>query len=140
MITTGTHVPLIVNWQGTSPEGKVCDDLIDFTDFLPTLTDLTGASLPQDRIIDGHSFYHQIRGEKGTPREWIFCHYWGASARKKEGTRESVRDKCWKLYDDGSFYDLLNDPLEHSKLETLSDDARIAKERLEVVFKEVRKN
>jgi len=38
-IDTGTHVPLIASWKGTALKGTVCDDLIDFTDILPTLLD-----------------------------------------------------------------------------------------------------
>jgi hypothetical protein len=33
----GTDVPLIAQWKGSIPAGKVNQDLIDFTDFLPTL-------------------------------------------------------------------------------------------------------
>ena len=33
----GTHVPLIVQQPGTVPAGSVNDDLIDVTDFLPTM-------------------------------------------------------------------------------------------------------
>ena len=43
----GTHVALIANWKGTTPAGKVCSDLVDFSDFLPTLADAAGAPLPR---------------------------------------------------------------------------------------------
>jgi len=92
----GTHVPLIVNWPGRAASGKVCDDLIDFTDFLPTLAEIARVEIPQNWIIDGRSFAPQIFGKMGNPREWIFCHYdprWG----KWKSTR-FVRNKRWKLY------------------------------------------
>ncbi|MHC4647973.1 MAG: sulfatase/phosphatase domain-containing protein, partial [Planctomycetota bacterium] len=66
----GTKVPLIANWPGTTPVGKVCDDLIDFSDFMPTFAELAGATPPKDRVIDGVSFASQLMGKRGNPREW----------------------------------------------------------------------
>ena len=34
-----TRVPFIANWPGTIPAGKVSRDLVDFSDFLPTVFD-----------------------------------------------------------------------------------------------------
>ena len=53
MSNAGTHVPLIVDWKGKIKQGLVCDDLIDFSDFVPTFAEAAGASLPADRLIDG---------------------------------------------------------------------------------------
>ncbi len=110
----GTHVPLIVNWLGTSPRGKVCDDLIDFSDFFPTLAQIASAEVPEDLTVDGKSFLQQIKGKRATSREWVFCHYdprWSVWKPCRY-----VRDKRWKLYDDGRLYDLHTDPLERSPL------------------------
>ena len=71
----GTHVPLIINWKGKISPGKICSDLIDFTDFFPTLAEAANIPLPKDEIFDGRSFLPQLLGEKGNPREWVFCHY-----------------------------------------------------------------
>ncbi len=111
-LDTGTHVPLIASWKGVTPNGAVCEDLISFEDFLPTIAEAAGAPLPKDVPVDGRSFLAQIRGEKGNPRDWIFCHYdpqWGDRARTR-----FVRTKRWKLYDDGRFFDVVADPLEES--------------------------
>jgi arylsulfatase A len=70
----------MANWKGNAPEGAACDDLIDFTDFFPTLLDAAGANAPSGLKLDGQSFLSQLVGEKGNPRDWIFCHYdprWG---------------------------------------------------------------
>src|SRR6185295_17734664 len=72
MLEGGALVPMIVNWPGTTPAGKVSADLIDSTDFFPTFAELAGAKLPDKIKIDGHSFAPQLHGEKGHPREWIF--------------------------------------------------------------------
>jgi len=103
----GTRVPLIANWPGTVPAGKTNDDLIDFTDFLPTLADVAGAKLPADVVVDGRSFAAQLRGEKGNPREWVFTEWSG---------KAWVRDKRWKLYRNGQLYDMERDPEEKNPL------------------------
>jgi arylsulfatase A len=135
MTDAGTRVPLIAHWKGTTPVGKECHDLIDFSDFMPTLAEMAKAPLPNDRVIDGRSFLPQLRGEKGNPREWIFCHYWG-NGRQKEKTREFVRNQRWKLYDDGSMFDVLNDPLEQNSQpsEELDSEASKCKKRFRKVF------
>lgn len=97
----GTHVPLVVSWPGTAPEGAVHDDLIDFTDFYPTLAEAAGVELNEADPVDGRSFFPRLRGEPGNPRAWVLNHYqpyW-----KKEGG-QWVRDRDFKLYPDGDFY------------------------------------
>ena len=110
----GTHVPLIAQWKGHIPPGKVNQDLVDLTDFLPTLADLTGARLPDGVTIDGRSFAPQLLGQKGTPREWIFCHY-DPRWLNFEFARYA-QDKQYKLYHTGALYDYRGDPLEKSPL------------------------
>lgn len=104
---TGTHVPLIAHWPGTTPAGATCDDLIDFSDFMPTLADLAHTKAPQDRPIDGVSFLPQLRGQPGNPRDWVYTEYEGLAW---------IRTHRWKLYSDGRFYNLENDPEERQPL------------------------
>lgn len=122
MTDAGTRVPLIASWPAKAPQGSVLDDLVDFSDFLPTLCQAGGCPVPSDRIIDGRSFLPQVRGEHGVPREWIFCHYW-ENGRKKEGAREFVRDRRWKLYDNGDMYDIEKDVLEQSPVPKTEPEA-----------------
>ncbi len=108
----GTRVPLIAYQPGTVPAGHISQDLIDFSDFVPTFRELAG--LPTDENLDGISFAPQLRGKPGTPREWIFCYY-NPRPERTQPVR-FVRDQRWKLYGDGRFYDILNDPLERNPL------------------------
>ena len=115
----GTRVPLIVQWPGKTPKGKVCEDLIDFTDFMPTVAETAGAKLPEG-TLDGVSFLSQIKGEKGTPRETVFCYY---NPRPTKGTKKFTprcyaRDKRWKLYRDGRLFDVKNDVLETTPIKS----------------------
>ncbi len=106
MTDRGTHVPLIVSWPGVPPVGQTPDDLIDFSDMLPTLCDLGGAEVPSSLELDGRSFLPQMKGKKGKSRKAIFCHYWGANGRTIEGAREMARDHRYVLFNNGDFFDL----------------------------------
>ncbi len=110
----GTHVPFVASWPGKSPKGLVSNDLIDFTDFYPTLAQAAGIKLGKEDPSDGVSFLPQLQGEKGTPRDWVFCHYqpyWG----RFKGT-QFARTQIHKLYPDGRFYNVPNDLKEAQKL------------------------
>ena len=67
----GTRVPLIALVPGVDG-GRVLDDLVDFTDLLPTLADAIGVTTPEDMTLDGVSFWEQLNGNPGQPREWIY--------------------------------------------------------------------
>ncbi len=126
----GTHVPLIACWRGKSP-GAVCEDLIDFTDVYPTLASVVGTDVSGE-VLDGRSFLPQIRGEKGNPRDWVFCHYtprWGSN----DHTR-FVRDHVYKLYIDGRFYNVPADVLEKNALTPEDMENPAARERLQAVL------
>ena len=124
----GTHVPLIAQWRGHIPAGRVSRDLIDFTDFLPTLGEIAGAPLPAGVTIDGRSFAPQLRGKKGKPREWIYCHY---NPRWANFTfTRYAQDKHFKLYYDGMFFDYRRDALEqHPMPESGLTAAQLAAKR-----------
>jgi len=121
----GTRVPLIANQPGVIRSGKVCGDLVDFSDFVPTLAEATGVELPGNMKVDGRSFLPQLRGEKGNPREWIFCHY-----------DPKLRDKRWKLYDSGDLYDVPADTLEKNPNPT-GRQAAEARKRLQKVLRSI---
>jgi arylsulfatase A len=108
----GTHVPLIINWTGKTPKNVVCNDLIDFSDFFPTMAEIGNAELPQNVRIDGKSFAPQILGKKGQPRQWAYTEW---------GGRAWIRTRDWKLYRDGKLYDMKKDPLENDPIFTKSD-------------------
>lgn len=133
---SGTHVPFIARWQGRSPKGVVCEDLVDFTDFFPTLSDAAGTPMPDGHPRDGSSFLPQLWGEKGTPREQIYCHYnprWGRFT-----TAQWVMDHRWKLYGDGRFFDLRADPLETKAPIDIPGEARATADRFRSVLSKMR--
>lgn len=124
----GTRVPLVARWPGVVPEGRICDDLVDFSDFLPTLLSAADAEVPEG--LDGRSFLPQLRGEPGNPRQWTYCYY-NPRPEKTEPVR-FVRDRRWKLYGDGRFFDVAGDPAESQALaqDGLDDKAADARRKL----------
>lgn len=134
--TWGTHVPAIGNWPGHFAGGKVCSDLIDTTDFLPTLCEATSTPVPSDLKIDGRSFLPQLRGEKGAPRDWLYSWYNPSGGEKAKA--EFAHDAQYKLYTDGRFYAVEKDDNEKSPLadESLDARAKAAKARLQDALKQ----
>src|SRR5207244_2408291 len=117
----GMRVPLIANCPGRIASGKVCDDLVDTTDFLPTICQVGSVPIPAELQQDGRSFLPQLRGEAGTPREWIYSFWVPLKAKHaaKAGPRgavEQVFNHHYKLYSIGEFYDLSKDPHEKNAL------------------------
>ncbi len=91
----GTRVPLVANWPGTLPPGQVVDDLVDFSDWLPTFVELAGGDVPEG--LDGVSLASRLSGGGPSTRRWAFA--------SRAGSRW-VRTQRWKLYDDGRLFDM----------------------------------
>ncbi len=134
MTDAGTRVPLIANWPGVIPEGEVIEDLVDFSDFLPTLCAAAGVEVPSSLEIDGRSFLPQLQGKKGNPREWVYC--WFSRNGEVDKAKEFARTQRYKLYRTGQFYDIENDVLEERPLDEgdLSNKARRTKAMLQKVL------
>ena len=123
----GALVPLIVYWPGVTPKGKVIDDLVDSTDYLPTLAEIAGAQLPKDKIFDGRSLVPQLRGEKGNPRDWIFIEL---------ARNWYVREAGWKLNETGELFDMSGAPFAEPLVPVVnqSSAAAAARVRLQAVL------
>lgn len=140
MMDNGTHVALIANMPGTVPAGEVNRELVDFSDIFPTLADFTRTDLPQNIELDGRSFAPQLRGQPGNPREYVYCWYFRNGEPLDGGpdhsAGESARDRRYKLYRDGGFYDVPHDFYETQPLavDELSAEQRTVYERLRGVI------
>jgi arylsulfatase A len=129
MLEGGSRVPLVVNWPGVTPAGKVNHDLVDFSDFFATCAELGGAPLPEGVKLDSHSFASQIKGQKGTPRTWVYVELNG---------RSFARDARFKLTNGGELFDLSEAPYKEIPVSsTTTDPAAIAaRDQLQEVLKE----
>ena len=121
MLECGSLVPFIANWPGTTPGGKVCTDLIDATDLLPTFAAIAGATLPPTKVLDGRSIFPQLRGESGQPRDHIFMEL---------ARNWYVRDANWKLNEANELFDMSGAPFEEKLIASDTDTSKAARTRL----------
>ena len=119
----GTRVALVANMPGTVPAGKVSDDLVDFSDMMPTIGAIGGATMPKGEVFDGVSFAPQLHGRKGTPRESIYLYFEPVPGPVPDPVI-FARDQRWKLYSDGQLYDISKDALEQHPVTEGGDKAR----------------
>ncbi|MEM1443477.1 MAG: sulfatase-like hydrolase/transferase [Verrucomicrobiota bacterium] len=131
---SGTHVPMIVSWPGTAPLGLVSDHLIDFVDFLPTALEMAGLPVASKPATDGISFYQQLIGNAEAPVRKVSFKFGVQNGGKGAGPTNGywARTQRWKLYDDGTFFDILRDPLEEKSLDegTAKDGGESARKKL----------
>jgi len=92
----GPRVPLVVYGPGHVEALGRSDALINHCDIFATLEELSGARLPEDYVIDGHSFAPLLQGKPFKERAWIFSYY---------KFQRMLRDKRWLLDGNGRFFD-----------------------------------
>lgn len=71
----GIRVPGILRWPGRMKAGSVSREPVCGVDVLPTLCELAGIQVPQDRALDGASMLPILKGkviERKTPLYWQF--------------------------------------------------------------------
>lgn len=132
----GTKVPLIMNFPGRIEPGQVSEDLTCFSDIFPTIVEAAG--LPPKEISegDGWSFWPQCIGRDGKQREWIYGYYFPRPFSQKFDMMYShwevawARNKRYKLYRDGRFFDVIDDVREMNVLGDV-EEFRAVRERLQ---------
>ena len=130
LLEGGSRVPLIANWKGTTPAGRVLPDLVDFSDFYATFAQLAGAKLPEGVKLDSQSFAPQLHGEKGHPREWAYVQL---------GAKWYVRNDLWKLTEQGELFDMSDAPYSQKLVaaDTQNSAAKAAREQLQTSLNEL---
>lgn len=87
----GMRVPFIVRWPGRVPGGTTCAEVATAMDLLPTLAGLCGASVPDDRTIDGRDLSPLLADPTAASPHEAFLYYWMDDL-------EAVRVGRWKLH------------------------------------------
>jgi arylsulfatase A-like enzyme len=109
----GIRVPMIAQWTGTIPAGRVSDAPWAHWDMFPTLAELSGAATPAN--LDGRSMARVLRGDPGgwhEPMYWEF-HERGFQQAARMGNWKAVRLKRDMPLE---LYDLAGDPFETNNL------------------------
>jgi len=98
----GVHVPFVVAGAGVKRRGMV-DELMDFTDVLPTIADFAGAKVPARFHVDGISLKPFLSGAAETTKPVI--HSFPGPARLVR-TKDFMLEAVCPLYDKphGRFY------------------------------------
>ncbi|MEQ6120626.1 sulfatase-like hydrolase/transferase [Reichenbachiella sp. MALMAid0571] len=114
MPDNGTHVPMIVSWPAGKQKGIEINELIEFSDFMPTFAEAAGVtSYP----TDGQSFFKTLSGKEKPPRETAFVHYHPYPEKVRDKDGRFVRTLDYKLYHDGRFYFIPEDKWEKKPLQ-----------------------
>ena len=130
MLEGGSRVPLIASWPGVTPAGKVNKDIVNFTDMTATFAELAGAQLSGGFKYDSRSIAPQLRGEKGTPREWAYVQL---------GAKWFVREQGWKMNESGELFDMSDAPFVEKPAPAAADTdaSKAARARLTAVLAEL---
>lgn len=112
----GTHVTLICEFPNGGYQNKVSDNLIEFSDFVPTFCDF--ANMPVPSNVVGNSFAGALSKKyKSTERKNIFVHYYARIDEVEASYGCFTRNKKYKYYWNGKFYDMVVDKWEKSPLD-----------------------
>ena len=127
----GRREPTIAWWPGKVPAGSVCGEMATAMDLLPTFAALSGATAPEDRIIDGKDVSALLLARKGarTPHE-AFYYYTRTSLT-------AVRAGDWKLFKSGQLYNLAKDIGEKTNVAAKNPDVV---KRLRKYFEQAKKD
>ncbi|XP_036869307.2 arylsulfatase D-like isoform X3 [Manis javanica] len=73
----GIRVPGIVRWSGVLQAGRVIQEPTSLMDVFPTVVQLGGGEVPQDRVIDGRSLVPLLQGAAEPSAHEFLFHYCG---------------------------------------------------------------
>ena len=96
------RVPTLAWWPGKIKAGSVSHEIMATIDLLPTIANLTGQKIPQDRIIDGYNVSNILLGKNKakSPHETLFYEKDGIRQGKWKLVRYRVKaDRFTELYD-----------------------------------------
>ncbi len=84
----GVNIPCIMRWPDGIKKGKICNELIQNIDFVPTFFDLAGAKVPKGYHMDGRSLVPLFKEKK--PEKWRDHLYF------ELGFARAIYSKGWK--------------------------------------------
>ena len=129
----GIREPFFFSWLGHIAPGQVNDTPITNLDLFPTLVAAAGATLPEDKILDGNNLLPLLTTSTALAQRALYWHfpiYLQAYKKNDRETRDPlfrtrpgsvVRSGDWKLHqyfenDEIELYNLSKDPSEQSDL------------------------
>jgi len=104
----GVRSPMIINWPGKIPQGKVIKKIASSIDLLPTLKDLTNIKSEPKKPLDGVSLESLLFEENLQWDDRYIYNYWRG--------KMSVRSQDYRLGHEGQLFDMINDPNQTSDI------------------------
>lgn len=128
-INSNASVPMIISGPPVLAPGRECWDLIDFTDFYPTLAAISGIDLKGK--IDGKSFLPSLQNSDDPflKRNWIYSETAG---------NWMIRDWQNVLHRDGRFTKIAANHLSTEKIKKTDKIAPHRRQRLEMLVDRLR--
>jgi arylsulfatase A-like enzyme len=114
----GIRVPYFIRWPGKIAAGRRLAMPVQHIDVFPTFAAAAGATMPDDRRMDGINLLPFAMGQAPPVKRTLFWH---------SGGYEAVRDGDWKLQVSQHppriwLFDLATDPTEHRDLSARRPD------------------
>ncbi len=86
----GMREPTVIRWPKKIKAGQENKELMTAMDILPTIAELVGYQMPDNRTIDGKNILRTLTKNEPTPYEYFFYH--------AQNNLLAVRHKNWKLH------------------------------------------
>ena len=118
------RVPTIAWWPGRIPSGIQSSEVAVSIDIMPLFAELSGASIPTDRVIDGKDSSTVLLGESGAVTQWPEFYYRDWGMRQNDANGYDI----WKYVDldDGQgteyLFNLANDLSETTDIKSSFPD------------------
>ena len=126
----GTHVPMIISAPGLTKKGAQ-NVLVNMSDLLPTIAELTGVELPADYEINGQSMVPFLFGDAPEHREWLYGYKDAEQIIRGKKVLRDGRGKWWDV--EGTPADLISFP-EITDWQTVSAAHRAERDKLLAVL------
>lgn len=139
-LETGTAVPFIVYWGKYKDRYQQhnTDELVEFTDIFPTFAEAMQVNIPKQWDIDGQSLLPILKGDTlAHHKDHVLINYRPQSYPGDKRGARYVKDRRYKLYHTGAFYDFVADPFEHHPLTVLTDEQQAIKDKFQSYLNEL---
>lgn len=142
----GVRAPLLIHYPEKYQGSKKIDQLTAHLDILPTIAEVVGIDLPNDRKIDGKSLIPLMNGDASNFQNRSFFSYWTRKYPERYNNI-SIQKSGWKLVgktdyqapiEEFELYNLTEDPFELTNLiSSQTSKGRELKIEMDELYKEL---
>ena len=126
----GTHVPLIILAPGMTKQGRQ-NVLVNMSDMLPTIAELTGATVSEDYEINGKSLVPFLYTDQPQHREWIYGYNGADQIIRGDLVMKDGKGRWWDVSAEPD--ELISFP-EITDWDTVGDSHRAERDKLLAFF------